>query len=199
MRCALCACVMVWAASVEAAECSACRLPAPKGALTCWGCGSHLPGAPLPGDIVRLDFAPARIYVLESAPASGPAAVSPEVALDTIEQWIKENPRNYDGALARLQELLGTARGTDLEMVIEARVRQVKADKAKALAPKTAQQRMAEAAKTYTEVADQVRREPDRVINNIKLLEGLLDVCKDTPYENLVKQQLQKERAKLSR
>jgi phosphoglycerate dehydrogenase-like enzyme len=78
------------------------------------------------------------------------------------------------------------------------RMNAVRAAKSEAEKPRSPQERLKEAAREYTVVMGQIGKEPDRIINNIKKLESLMDVCAGTPYEALVKKQLEIQRAKAS-
>ena len=184
----------------EPSGCPCCRLPFAEGTLFCWGCGTRVPGSPEPSKVAAVEIAPVRVL---SGGTRGLqedlAALSPEVALAGIERWIAENPNDFAGALRKLKDLLGSVRGTSLEAVVDGRIKEISAAAARASAPKSPQERAAEAARAYTKVMEQVRREPDRILNNIKLLEELLKSVEGTPYEQLVRQQIERERAKASR
>ena len=187
--------VLVLCVSAHAANrCRECKLPFTEGTIACWGCGAHLPNAPKPQDVLPLDITPIQILVEEDGVAA--SAASPEVALEAIESWIRDNPREYDEAASRLEEFLSTVKGTVLEKTVANRLREIKAAKAEAEKPKSPQERLKEAALAYPKVMAQIRKEPGRTARNIRLLEELLYKCKGTVYETLVEKQLERERAK---
>jgi hypothetical protein len=178
----------------RAGECGLCKYPFADKTLTCWACGSHLPGAPLPNEVVDIDLSPILLVAAE-AKIEPSTMTSPDVAFQAIETWIEKNPSKYDEAIRRLSEFMDTARGTALETTVMARLKEVKEEKAEADKPKSPKEKMKDAAGAYARVMAEVRSEPKRTIKNIKRLEDLLILCRGTPYEKLVLRRLEKLKA----
>lgn len=187
--------------AAQTLACPVCKYPCTKEMLRCWSCGSGLSGRTFDATkFAEPDTSPVQVTSVETRDLQEDlATLSPELALAGVEQWIADHPGDLQGAIQRLKDLLERVRGSPVEASVEQRLKELSAEVARASAPKSPQERIAEAARAYTKVMEQVRREPDRVLNNIKLLEDLLKIVEGTPYEQLVRKQIEREKAKTSR
>ena len=177
-------------------RCSTCRYPCAKGAVNCWACGMHVPGARAAKELAPVQLFRRSYRKPDPASGAGMAAVPPEIRLEEVEAWFEENPDAFDEVTRRLKALLEGVRGTGLEAAVTARIRHVADAKTEANRPRTPEEREEEAAKALIEVMQEVRTSGNPR-GNVKRLEAVLKKARDTIYEEKVRSLLKSEKAKL--
>ena len=179
--------------------CAECGFACPVGTTACWACGARAPDSKAASEagkalesvkLIRMTFPGRGGGVSASA-----AGVLPVIELERIEEWIDENPDEYNAALRRLNELLRKVRGTVLEGTVTTRVEEIRKEKAEAERERTPEEREAEAAKAYFEVMKELKDRSPK--DRVRMLERLLRKAGGTAYEQAVARKLQSEKANL--
>ena len=168
-------------------RCSTCRYPCAKGAVNCWACGMHVPGARAAKELAPVQLFRMSYRKPDPASGAGMAAVPPEIRLEEVEA---------DVHVGVVKALLEGVRGTGLEAAVTARIRHVADAKTEANRPRTPEEREEEAAKALIEVMQEVRTSGNPR-GNVKRLEAVLKKARDTIYEEKVRSLLKSEKAKL--
>ncbi len=183
-------------APAKVAPCPACSFECPAATTNCWACGRGLPGAEDAREIEP--FEPLVVVALPVGSSSGEtASATPEAAYDEVESWIAENPDDHDGALERLGALADRVGGTTLEAVVAKRIEDVRARQKQMTRAKTPEERETEAVEALRQVNAKLRRNPNRVRENVLELQKLVRIARGTSYEDHARKLLERERAKL--
>jgi hypothetical protein len=184
------AAALALALAADAAEalCPSCGFKCAEGVTNCWACGTHLPEAKRPSEIAPKELLV--IGVLPERRRGSAAQTAPEAELEEILKWMAANPQAHEEALERLDALMRRVSGTALAALVDRKMAELRAEVAEANRPKSKEERETDVAKRVPEVMSIVRRNPDRVEENIRRLERLLGLARGTSYETYVAAQL---------